>query len=54
LESRDQYYKIYTSDPTEDNLNRLQNEQNHLKVLREKKIEGIMMRAKAKWHCEGE
>ena len=47
-------YKEYTENPTEMNLDRLKNIENELKTLREKKLEGVMMRAKAKWHCEGE
>jgi len=47
-------YWNYTKDPKETNLNNLKNIENDLKTLREKKIEGITMRAKAKWHCEGE
>ena len=47
-------YKKYTENPTELNLDRLKNIENELKTLRERKIEGVMMRAKAKWHCEGE
>jgi len=47
-------YQAYISNPTDENLDRMKKIENQLKVIREKKIEGVMIRAKAKWHCEGE
>ena len=47
-------YKKYCDDQTESNMHELTEAQNKLKLLREKKIEGIMLRAKARWHLEGE
>ena len=50
----DQLHSIYSKDPTEINLTNLTKVQNDLKILREKKIDGMMIRAKARWHLEGE
>ena len=50
----DRLHSIYSKDPSEINLTNLTKAQNDLKILREKKIDGIMIRAKARWHLEGE
>jgi exonuclease III len=50
----DELHKSYIETPTIDNLTKLNEAHNELKVLREKKIEGIIIRSKAKWHLEGE
>ena len=53
-ENIDRLHKLYIEDPTLENLTRLEEMKNELKLLREEKIEGIIMRAKAKWNLEGE
>lgn len=53
-EKIDKLHATYTKDPSEINLTNLTNAQNNLKILREKKIDGIITRAKARWHLEGE
>ena len=50
----DYFHLKYSENPTEENLNNLTEVQNQLQILRESKIEGIMLRAKAKWNLEGE
>lgn len=50
----DTLHKAFCMDPSYDNLNKLTEAQNDLKILREKKVEGIITRAKARWHLEGE
>ena len=50
----DRLHEQYTEIPSIENLNNLNEANNNLKLLREKKIEGIIMRSKAKWHLEGE
>ena len=50
----EEIYRKYIGNPTSDQLISLNHAQEKLKTLREKKIEGVMIRAKAKWHCEGE
>lgn len=47
-------HKKYNSNANAENLDKLNELQNELKALREKKVEGIITRAKAKWHLEGE
>lgn len=53
-ENIDKLHAAYTKDPSEINLTNLANAQNSLKILREKKIDGLIARAKARWHLEGE
>ena len=50
----DSLHKQYTESPTVENLEHLNKANDELKLLREKKIDGIIMRAKARWHLEGE
>ena len=50
----DRLHEIYSQNQDEESLRKLTEAQNELKSLRDKKIDGIMMRAKAKWHLEGE
>ena len=47
-------YQIYTKAPTDNNLQQLNESQNALKLLREQKVDGLIIRAKAKWQIEGE
>lgn len=53
-EKMDKYFKIYSKNPTEQNATKYQEVQKELENLRQKKVEGLMFRAKAKWQCEGE
>ena len=50
----DTLHKLYCEQPTTENLNNLGEAQTELKTLREKKIDGIIMRSKAKWQLDGE
>ena len=50
----DNLHKEYTLNPTTENLNKLTSTQNDLQILREKKVEGIIVRSKARWQLEGE
>jgi hypothetical protein len=45
---------IINATPNAENLAKLNDVQNELKILREKKVDGIITRAKARWHLEGE
>ena len=47
-------YKTYLENMTTENLQKLNGAQDELKILREKRVEGIIMRAKARWHLYGE
>jgi hypothetical protein len=50
----DVLHKEYNKNTDVDNLAKLTETQNELKLLREKKIEGIIYSgAKARWHLEG-
>ena len=53
-EKIDSLHKLYTLNPTDENFENLKTAQNDLESLREKKIDGIITRAKARWHLEGE
>ena len=50
----DKLHKIYTENPSMENLQKFDEANNKLKLIRDKNIEGIIMRSKAKWHLEGE
>ena len=50
----DQLHKMYAENPSNDNLRLLTEAQNELQGVRERRIEGIITRAKARWHLEGE
>ena len=47
-------HKKYIAIPSLENLDKFTEANNQLKILRDKNIEGIIMRSKAKWHLEGE
>ena len=50
----DKLHETFSKNPNQENTLKLNEAQNELKILREKKVEGIIMRSKAKWHLEGE
>ena len=50
----DSLHQQYIETPTTENMVKLNEANNELKLLREKKVEGIIMRAKAKWKLDGE
>ena len=50
----DKTHQLYVENPSEENFNNLEEAKNNLKVFRERKIEGIIIRSKAKWNLEGE
>ena len=50
----DTLHQKYIYNPSDTNLIQLNETQKELKMLREKKVDGIILRAKAKWNVEGE
>ena len=50
----DELHRIFSGNPTAENQAKLSEKQNELKIYREKKIDGIIVRAKARWHLQGE
>ena len=50
----EKFHKQYAENPSDDNLVLLTGAQNELQCFRERRIEGIITRAKARWHLEGE
>jgi hypothetical protein len=46
----DNLYLLHCHNPTEEHLQNLNTAQDELKTLREQKVEGIILRAKARWH----
>ena len=50
----EELHEIFSNSPTEENHGNLIEKQNELKALREKRVDGIIVRAKARWHLHGE
>ncbi len=50
----DSCFTALSADPSNDKEQNLEDALNELKILRETKVEGVMARAKARWHLHGE
>ena len=47
-------HRLYTESPNDENLETLRTAQDSLQAIRQKQVEGQMIRAKARWNLEGE